>query len=101
MSKPKNCWEVKRCGRGPGGDKIDKLGVCPAASESQYNGINRGTNGGRFCWAISGTLCEGKVQGLFAIKIENCLNCQFLWQVKEEEREQFALRPDQGLVENT
>lgn len=25
-----NCWEVKQCGRIPGGDKVTELGLCPA-----------------------------------------------------------------------
>ena len=27
-----NCWEVKKCGREPGGAKVAELGVCPAST---------------------------------------------------------------------
>jgi hypothetical protein len=61
-----NCWEVKKCERQQGGEKAKKLGVCPASVSIGHNGINRERYGGRFCRAITGTLCGGKVQGTFA-----------------------------------
>lgn len=72
-----NCWEFKKCGRQQGGAKAAELGVCKAASEKRANGINRGSNGGRACWAIAGTLCGGTVQGSFASKVMNCMKCEF------------------------
>lgn len=80
-----NCWEFKRCGRGPGGIKSRELGVCPAATESKADGINGGKCGGRACWALAGTLCGGKVQGTFATKLTNCMQCEFYLSVKKEE----------------
>jgi hypothetical protein len=81
----KNCWEVKKCGREPGGANEQELGVCPAAVEQKLDGINRGKNGGRACWAIGGTMCFGVLQGTFAKKIGSCMHCDFLEQVKKEE----------------
>lgn len=72
-----NCWEFKKCGREPGGDKVSELGVCPAAVWDQRQGVNGGKNGGRVCWVLVGTLCGGKVQGVFADKIGNCAECEF------------------------
>ncbi len=80
-----NCWEFKKCGRAPGGEKVAELGICPAAIETRTDKINRGTNGGRACWAISGTLCGGKVQGTFAGKLANCMQCEFYQLVGAEE----------------
>jgi hypothetical protein len=80
-----NCWEVKKCGREPGGAKVKELGICPAAVEIKLTGINDGQCGGRACWAIAGTFCEGKVQGTFANKVLNCMNCEFFRQVVTEE----------------
>ena len=59
-----NCWEAKKCERQPGGAKVSELGVCPVTTTSKVNGVNGGKNGGRVCWAIAGTLCGGKVQGI-------------------------------------
>ena len=84
-----NCWEFKKCGREPGGSKVEELGVCPAAIEERTDGIHGGKNGGRVCWAISGTLCGGKVQGTHAMKVGNCLNCEFYQIVQKEERPEF------------
>ncbi len=53
----KNCWEVKACGREPGGKNAGFLGICPSALLSKFDGINGGKCGGRFCWNIAGTLC--------------------------------------------
>lgn len=80
-----NCWEFKNCGRQQGGIKAAELGICPAATETKLNNINSGNNGGRACWALTGTLCGGKVQGTYAIKFGNCLICEFYQKVKTEE----------------
>ncbi len=80
-----NCWEVKRCGRQPGGAKTAEFGVCAAAKETRVNGVNGGRNGGRACWAIAGTLCGGTVQGSFATKVSNCMKCEFYQLVGQEE----------------
>ncbi len=88
--KRKNCWEVMKCGREPKG-RNEKLGICPAAKQSEYNGVNKGDCGGRFCWNFAGTFCDGDLQGSVARKLNNCLNCGFLKMVKEEEGEEFIL----------
>jgi len=31
MTKKLNCWEFKNCGRGPGGCKAKRLGICLTA----------------------------------------------------------------------
>ncbi|MBF0293057.1 MAG: response regulator [Nitrospinae bacterium] len=80
-----NCWEFKKCGREPGGAESVELGVCPAALDTSFNGLNGGENAGRICWAVAGTLCGGKVQGTFAEKQISCMVCDFLKTVKEEE----------------
>jgi hypothetical protein len=85
-----NCWEVKNCGRQPGGDKSNELGICPAATEQRTHGINNGTNGGRSCWAIKQTLCGNQIQGGFAEKFASCLQCDFYSRVREEEAGNFT-----------
>jgi len=66
------CWEFKKCGR----DK-DATMKCPAYS-----------NFGRVCWVVAGTFCEGKVQGTFAQKYEDCSKCDF-YQMLKKQREQL------------
>ncbi len=46
----KNCWEFKKCGRGPGGYKVKEFGLCPVCQASDNNQINNGKNAGRSCW---------------------------------------------------
>jgi len=91
MSSNKNCWEVKKCERQPGGAKTEELGVCPSAESGSFDGINNGTHGGRFCWRIAGTLCGGEPQGTAAKKTFNCLNCDFFKLVIKEEGPEFIL----------
>ena len=88
MSKV-NCWEAKQCGREPSGPKVSEFGVCKAATEKKLHGMNHGENGGRACWAITGTLCGGEVQGTFASKLHNCLQCEFYNMVQKEEGADF------------
>ncbi len=80
-----NCWELKKCGREPGGSHTIEFGVCPAAEESSCDGVNGGKKGGRICWAVAGTFCGGKVQGDFAAKSVSCMACDFFKVVKREE----------------
>lgn len=86
----KNCWEFKRCGREPGGKNASALGMCSAASDKRLHAVD-GTNAGRACWVIAGTLCGGKVQGTFAQKYENCASCNFFHTVKAEEGGKYKL----------
>jgi len=58
------CWEFKKCGR-------DKTGDCPAYP-----------NHGKECWRIAGTMCGGKIQGTFAQKLANCMDCDYYKYVK-------------------
>jgi hypothetical protein len=85
MKKKQNCWEFMKCGREPGGVKVKELGVCPAAVEIKLDKINQGTKGGRSCWAISGTMCSGTIEGSFAKKVGNCRYCDFFKKIQEEE----------------
>lgn len=80
-----NCWEYKKCGYESGGAKVKESGVCPAASEQRLHGQNSGKYAGRACWVVGGTLCAGKVQGNFAIKMSKCIKCNFFNLVVHEE----------------
>lgn len=84
-----NCWEYMHCGREPNGRRIGTQGVCQAALEHAASDMHGGKNGGRVCWAVSGTLCGGCVQGSFACKIKDCMQCDFYNLVQKEEDEVF------------
>ena len=88
----KNCWEVKKCGRQPGGDQVGTQGICPASTIMAVDGINNGINGGRACWALTGTMSgpAEKVQGTFARAMSTgCYDCEFFEQVMIEEQDNF------------
>lgn len=84
-----NCWEYKRCGRQPQGANTRAMGVCPAAIEETLDGVHGGTNAGRACWVVAGTLCGGTVQGTFGAKYLSCEKCDFYQQTRSEERTHF------------
>jgi hypothetical protein len=86
-----NCWEFNGCGREPGGSSVHEHGVCPAATAKRLDGAHGGTNAGRACWVVGGTLCNGSVQETFAKKYDSCLECDFYKKVKCEESSGFQL----------
>ena len=86
-----NCWGFKKCGREYGGTKSQELGVCPASVEEKADGVNCGKNGGRVCWALTGTMCGGTIQGEFAKKQTSCMSCDFFKKVQKEEGVNFHL----------
>lgn len=96
MSKKEvqNCWEYKQCGREPGGCHANDLGICPVTIDNEFNGVNGGKYGGRFCWFMQGTLCKGQVQGTFAQKLKDCLVCPFYLLVEKEEGRYLVLTDD-------
>lgn len=80
-----NCWQFKKCGRGPGGDKVAELGLCPAATETKLDGVNYGDKAGRACWALVGTNCHKNQPINFALHLSECSKCDFYQLVYEQE----------------
>jgi len=68
--KRKNCWEFMKCGRELGGENASELGICPVALPETFDGIP--------CWLVAGTFCNDEVQGTFARKMVNCMDCDFM-----------------------
>ena len=85
--KKVNCWEFKRCGREPGGSRVEQLGICPVTTHDNFHLAHGGKNAGRACWVVAGSLCGGKVQGTYAEKLHNCWRCDFMNTVKKEEED--------------
>jgi len=80
-----NCWEYKSCGREEGGRNVEELGVCEASRETRLDGVHGGTNAGRACWSVKHTLCGGSVQSNLAVKLSQCVSCEFYKLVTSEE----------------
>ncbi|MBF0457910.1 MAG: hypothetical protein HQK99_08455 [Nitrospirae bacterium] len=88
-----NCWEFNKCGREPGGDKVEELGVCPVTIATSFNGLHGGTNAGRACWAVPFACGDAEGKMSFASKIRKCTQCEFHHLViKEEDKYQSALK---------
>ncbi len=86
-----NCWQIQKCGREPGGERVEELGVCPASIDSASDGVNGGQNGGRLCWIIAGTFSNHEVCGEYAKHISTCTSCEVFKRVKKEEGEEFSI----------
>jgi len=86
----KNCWEFMKCGRQMGGHQAH-LGVCPTATAVNLNGVHGGQLGGRSCWVVQGTKCNGRDQGTFGEKYKACERCDFYKAVMAEEGTRFIL----------
>lgn len=84
-SRKLNCWEYMQCGREPGGSNALTKGVCPASTSENLDGVNFGKKGGRICWLVAGTFCDGKIQGTFAEKKESCRECSFYKEIQAAE----------------
>ena len=85
-----NCWEFYDCGREPGGPREHERGVYPMTISRDLDGIHGGQNAGRACWVVAGSLCGGKLQGSFAMKLPSCWNCEFMKLVQREEKSDGA-----------
>ncbi|PKL46904.1 MAG: hypothetical protein CVV39_06565 [Planctomycetes bacterium HGW-Planctomycetes-1] len=80
-----NCWEFRKCGRQPGGTKVEEFGVCPAAISKEHNGKNGGQTGGRYCWKAKGTLSDIHTKNNKTEKILKCIACEFYKLVQDEQ----------------
>jgi hypothetical protein len=78
-----NCWEFKKCGREPNGINVTKLGVCPAASCENVDGIHNGKNGGRCCWVFKAS--EARKEGIdcYTGEFIECHTCDFYKMVRD------------------
>jgi len=85
----KNCWEFKECGREVGEKDEDDFRVCPAAYSVALDGVHDGKWGGRACWTVRGTFCNGTVQETVEQKFKECSTCDFYEQVKEQEGDEL------------
>ncbi len=87
----KNCWEFKGCGRQPGGKQENDKDKCLVPLLAMYDGINDGKNGGRVCWLIAGSACDGGLQTTFSHKLKSCVKCDFYKSVVEQEGANITL----------
>ncbi|MHB8883014.1 MAG: two-CW domain-containing protein [Thermodesulfovibrionales bacterium] len=83
-----NCWEVKSCGRC---GSVSRSNVCPVCTETKLHGTHDGINGGRACWAVPHTKCDGRTQGDFGKELRICMECDFYRLVKAEENGAYQL----------
>jgi hypothetical protein len=77
---------------------INASDICPVVTDTSADGINGGKNGGRICWAISGTFTD-KSKGILAKKRFSCMTCDFFKLVEDQEGfiGLMILKPDQKI----
>lgn len=85
MNKKINCWDFMKCGKGPGGSRVEEAGICPIAEETMADGLNGGENGGRICWIIAENCCIEDVSCSEFHRKTSCFSCEFRYKVTMEE----------------
>jgi len=80
-----NCWEYHKCGREPGGENVDRLGTCPAATSRILDTVHGGKNGGRACWVVAGIQCTVGDSDSGMPVFHDCSNCDFWKHVRKQE----------------
>ncbi len=79
-----NCWEAKDCGREPNGHNVSLYGVCPVTTESNMDGIHKGKNGGRCCWALAPVIEKNcNKPGFCSDRLYECIKCDFYKSVRD------------------
>lgn len=89
-SRKLNCWEYQGCGFDVSHNGGTGSCACPSVTASAMHGANGGHNGGRSCWVIEGTMCDGDVAGDFEQKARTCRKCAFMQRVAVEEGLDFV-----------
>jgi hypothetical protein len=100
MNKP-NCWEFMKCGKGPSENGNSKSGSCPIATETSANDLNGGVNGGRICWIIAETCCNGEVKCSDLHRNSSCFSCEFRYKVTAEEGLLSVCKATGSFLENS
>lgn len=96
MEEIKNCWEYMGCFRKPGDNQVSESGKCPVPMEKKFDGVNRGKNAGRFCWAVPKASDQDKTQEEHAVRFFSCcMKCPFYREVERQEGRYFILSESQ------
>ena len=82
MAEP-GCREFKNCGWEPWGTKLPNWAYAPLPQRYPRT-VSMGQLRGPCLLVLAGTLCGKKVQGTFASKLANCLQCEFYRKVRDE-----------------
>lgn len=86
-----NCWDFMLCKKGPEREDGNETEACPAATDASCDGINKGVNAGRICWAVAGAFCGDMIKDKFAQDPVACMSCNFFKMVQQEEGANFML----------
>lgn len=86
-----------KCGREPGGEKVQELGICPATTFDLTDGYLDGINGGKACAYIFGDFCSESHTGTSRDKKKACAACDFYNEMKYRHRVDFSL---QSIIEH-
>lgn len=79
-----NCWNFKNCGRYPGGPNSKEFGTCPVTTLEAADGFLGGRAAGRACAFVTGTFCDGSIQGTHLDKKKDCEKCSYYKALKQQ-----------------
>lgn len=93
-----NCWEFMQCGREAGGTGTNVTDACPASTQTSLHSIHGGTNAGRACWTVDGTLCCNRGPEALEAKKATCRSCSFYRSLLEEENSNLLVSDEMLLL---
>lgn len=70
-----------KCGKGPSENGNSKSSICPIATNTSAHALNGGINGGRICWIIAETCCNGEIKCSDLHRKDSCFQCEFRYKV--------------------
>ncbi|MBF0097558.1 MAG: hypothetical protein HQM04_08770 [Magnetococcales bacterium] len=97
----KNCWEVKQCGREPGGYMARQQGTCPVPLYTLADGFLGGHNGGRACAFIVRQLNASERLSACSQNSQTCDQCSFFNQLQSNYPHSFHNHLFQKYLHNT
>lgn len=80
-----NCWEFRKCVKGPSENGSGKKERCPVVFEIAAHTLNGGTNGGRICWIVAESKYRGVIKCSEYHSGDFCFQCEFRYKVMIEE----------------
>ena len=86
-----NCWDFRKCGREPGGERAQEHGVCPTALFEAADGYLGGRMGGKACAFLIGTFCCNLVPGTEPGRLKDCPACDFFNHLKDRHGREFSI----------
>lgn len=79
----RNCWDIKKCGKGPKSGVETDIGNCPVVRECTEGD----PSSGRSCWKVRIKDDRGRLVPNWSRDDKDCLNCDVMDTLRKEDGE--------------